>query len=229
MGFQADPVASAASIAILAGIGAFLMKMLSLSRIREERDSAAESRRKAQVLLLTGQLDLESYERATAVAETLEQEYEAAKNVLSVGSAQVQIGDPTAAPLERARTKVHENSRASPSRSNVTEMADHATTKVQSTVAERPEVRPRAKEGRLVGRVAPTREPESESPRSLVGDIMFGMVMVPLLSLFMFSIQPDPVMEGRQYVDPNCDPCIQLQREKAKSDGVAQSITEQVK
>jgi hypothetical protein len=58
---------------------------------------------------------------------------------------------------------------------------------------------------------------------------MFGMVMVPLLSLFMFSIQPDAVMEGRQYVDPNCDPCIQLQREKAKSDGVAQSITEQVK
>merc|ERR1719247_3800443 len=43
LGMQIDPVASAASLSIMAGLGAFLMKIAGLSGLRERRDSEAET------------------------------------------------------------------------------------------------------------------------------------------------------------------------------------------
>jgi hypothetical protein len=212
LGLQVDPVATAASISIMAGFGAFLSKISGLSSLRTQRDSAAESLRKAKVLLLAGTLDLESYERAAAAAKTSAQEYEAAKTILSVGSTQVQIGDPTAA--ANPRGKVPKNSRDSPSRNDVPQMTQTA---LDSRGSGRPQLRPRANEG-----------PEPESVSSPIGDIMFGFILVQLMALFMFSLLPDPVMESRSAVDPNCDPCVQLHA-KAKTNGATPSITERVK
>jgi hypothetical protein len=179
--------------------------------LRAQRDSAAESLRKAKVLLLAGKLDVESYERAVAAAKALAQEYEAAKTILSVGTTQVKIGDPTAA--VNLREKVPENSRASPSRNDVPQMTQSA---LDSRGSGRPLLRPRANDGS---------EPESVS--SPVGDVMFGFILAQLMALFLFSMLPDPVMESRSAFDPNCEPCVQLHA-NAKGNGATPSITEKV-
>lgn len=213
LGLQVDPVATAASISIMAGFGAFLSKMSGLSSLRAQRDSAAETLRQAKVLLLAGNLDLESYERAAAAAKTLGQEYEAAKTIFSVGTTQVQIGDPTAAPNLREKAPLRPGREAAPSRNDVPQMTQSA---LDSRGSGRPLLRPRAKEGS---------EPESVS--SPVGDLMFGFILAQLMALFLFSMLPDPVTESRSAFDPNCEPCVQLHA-KAETNGVTPSITEKM-
>jgi hypothetical protein len=211
MGFQADPVASAASISIIAGLGAFLSKMSGLGSLREQRDTAAETLRKARVLLLAGKLDLESYERAAAVAEAAAQEYESAKTILSLGNTQVQIGDPTATPPKRRTTEAPGSSQASRSRNDVPQMTQAAINRLGDSRGVRPN------------------EGSQSENRSLFGDLMFGFTIAQLLALFAFSTLPDPVMERRE-ADPFCDPCAQLQAKLAPRlpEGVAQVITEEV-
>merc|ERR1719247_2789905 len=123
LGMQVDPVASAVSISTLAGLEAFMTKMSDLNNLEKQRDGAVESLRKAKALLLAGNLDLAAYERAAADAETLAQEYEAAKAFLTLGQAETGSGDPSAAPLSRGAAKVAEVSRASRSRNEVPQMA----------------------------------------------------------------------------------------------------------
>jgi hypothetical protein len=91
MGFQVDSAAAASSISIIAMLGAFVVKISGLNRSRERRDSAEENLRAAKVALLAGNLDVETYERAVTAAAASVQEYEAAKNIISVNAADVQI------------------------------------------------------------------------------------------------------------------------------------------
>jgi hypothetical protein len=208
MGFQADPVAAAASLSIMGGLGAFLAKMSSLGGLREQRDTAAETLRKARVLMLAGKLDLESYERAVSAAEAATQEYESAKTILAFGKTQVQIGDPTATPSKERTTGATGNSQASPRRNDVPQMTQAALGDSRGV---------RASEG------------SPSENRSLLGDLMFGLTLAPLVAMFVFSTLPDPVMERRE-VDPFCDPCAQLQAklEPRLPEGVAKVITEKV-
>jgi hypothetical protein len=200
LGMQVDPVASAVSISTLAGLGAFMTKMSDLNNLEKQRDGAVESLRKAKALLLAGNLDLAAYERAAADAETLAQEYEAAKAFLTLGQAvSAGSGDPgRAAPLSRGAAKVAEVSRASRSRNEVPQMT-------QSVLDRRDESRGSA-------------APQSESPSSPLGDLIFASIMAPLVGLFVFSLQPDSVMESRAAVDPACDPCADFKAKIAKEE-----------
>jgi len=199
LGMQVDPVASAVSISTLAGLGAFMTKMSDLNNLEKQRDGAVESLRKAKALLLAGNLDLAAYERAAADAETLAQEYEAAKAFLTLGQAEAGSGDPgRAAPLSRGAAKVTEVSRASRSRNEVPQMT-------QSVLDRRDESRGSA-------------APQSESPSSPLGDLLFASIMAPLVGLFVFSLQPDSVMESRAAVDPACDPCADFKAKIAKEE-----------
>jgi hypothetical protein len=60
--------------------------------------------------------------------------------------------------------------------------------------------------------------PQSESPSSPLGDLLFASIMAPLVGLFVFSLQPDSVMESRAAVDPACDPCADLKAKIAKEE-----------
>jgi hypothetical protein len=189
-----------------------MTKMSDLNNLEKQRDGAVESLRKAKALLLAGNLDLAAYERAAADAETLAQEYEAAKAFLTLGQVEAGSGDPSAAPLSRGAAKVAEVPRASRSRNEVPQMT-------QSVLDRRDESRGSA-------------APQSESPSSPLGDLLFASIMAPLVGLFVFSLQPDSVMESRAAVDPACDPCADLKAKIAKEEfankqGIAYLMTEE--
>jgi hypothetical protein len=80
----------------------------------------------------------------------------------------------------------------------------------------------RAEHNQLRGNQGAIDQPgsEAENPSSPVGDLIFGLVLTPLLCLFAFSLTPDPLAQGsRAAFDPNCDPCVQLQiQPKAQCD-----------
>jgi hypothetical protein len=207
MGFEVDTVASLSSISIMALFGALVVKIAGLSNMREQRDTAAGNFRKAKVSLLAGNLDVGSYERAAADAEASAEKYEAAKTLISLGDAQVQLGD-------RDSNKTAEVTKNSRARNKVPQMTQAVLDRRgDSPGVEDPQ--PRASEGS---------ESETSSP---LGDVMFGFIMAQLICLFAFSLGPDPVMEAVRAgeFDPNCEPCAQL-HVKAKSDGIAQSSVE---
>jgi len=184
MGFEVDYTAVASSMSIIAAIGASLVKISGLNRSRERRDRAEENLRAAKVALLTGKLDVESYEQAATAAAAAGQEYEAAKTIISVSGADVQIGKRING--DWVRNKVTGNSRA-PHRNEAPQMT---------------------------GATLDRRQPGSKStnPSSAVGDVMFGVVLAPLLGLFAFSLTPDPFAEGsRVAFDSSCDLCVQSQ------------------
>lgn len=54
--------------------------MINNGTMRKRRDADAEMLRNARILVLTGKLDVDTYERAVADAERSAQEYEAAKS-----------------------------------------------------------------------------------------------------------------------------------------------------
>jgi len=211
MGFQVDSAAVISSISIMAILGAFLVKISGLKRSRDRRDTAAENLRAAKIALLAGNLDVESYERAATAAAASLQEYEASKTIISVNGADVQIGnridDEYSAdlyPRAMNQTKrVTENSRA-PLRNEAPQMTQAAIDR-------------RRRDGESA-----TNQPgsKSESPFSVVGDVMFGFVLAPLLCLFAFSLTPDPLTQGsRAAFDSNCDSCVQMQiQPKAERD-----------
>jgi hypothetical protein len=198
MGLQIDPAAAAVSVSIMAGFLAVLVKLSALSSMKERRNDSAESLRRAKVSLLAGTLDLESYERAADDAKAAALAYEAA-------------------------AAVPETFRSPRSRNEVPQMSS------QSSVLDLDRLE-RGSRQPLEAPVPSDEGSQSEARSSLVGDLMFGFIMVQLVALFAFSTLPDPVMDGRP-ADPFCDPCAQLQAQKAAqsgSDGVAQSVTEQV-
>jgi hypothetical protein len=207
--FQVDPLACASSISIMALFGALLVKRSGLSSMKKRRDSAAESLRKAKIALLAGNLDLESYERTATVAEASAQEYEAAKNIIPLGQAQVQIEDWSASPVPREMkqtTKGTGNSRA-PNRNEVPQMTQSVVDRQGDSLQQR------ADGGS-----------ELESVSSPLGDVMFGLTIAPLICLFVFSLNPDPVMEAQNpsALDPlGCEPCVQLHAQ-GKSASLAQ-------
>jgi hypothetical protein len=214
--FHVDPLASASSISIMALFGAFLVKRSSLTSTKKRRDDAAENARKAKIALITGNLDLETYERTATAAEASAQEYEAAKNIITLGKAQVQIKEWGAPPVPREMnqtTKVTGSSRA-PNRNEEPQMT-------QSVLDRQGDSRgAKHRQQRADG------GSDSESTSSPFGDVMFGFILAQLVCLFAFSLSPDPVMEAvnaRSALDPNCEPCVQLHM-RAKSDGLAQPI-----
>jgi len=209
MGFAVDPAATASSISIMALFGAFLVKLSGLNRSRERRNSAAGNLREAKIALLAGNLDLESYERAATAAAASAQEYEAAKTIISLNGADVLVGNRVDEMYPRAMnqtTTVIESSRV-PKRNEVPQMTQAALDR----------------RGYSRGNQGAINQPgsEAENPSSPVGDLIFGLVLTPLLALFAFSLAaPDPLAQGgRAAFDPSCDPCVQLQvQPKAQCD-----------
>lgn len=201
--FQVDPLASVSSISIMALFGALLLNRSALSSRKKRRDEAAESFRKAKVALLAGNLDLESYEASARAAEASAQDYEAAQNFLPLD----EDWTGPAVPRETNQaTKATGASRA-PSRNEVPQMT-------QSVLDRQGDSRQHRADGGS----------DSESVSSPLGDVLFGLTLVPLLGMFAFSLNPDPVMEAQRSsaFDPNCEPCVQLHLQ-AKSDGIAQA------
>jgi hypothetical protein len=221
MGFEVDSAAVVSSISIMAVFGALLVRISGLNRLRERRDSAAGNLRAAKIALLTGNSDLDSFERAATAAAAAGQEYDTAKTIISVNGADVQIGNRIDESFPRATnqtTQVIENSRA-PRRNEVLQMTQSAL--------DRREYAGRAEHHQLRGNGGAINQPgsESENPSSPVGDVLFGLVLAPLLCLFAFSLTPDPLTQGsRAAFDPYCDPCVQLQIQPNESCS-AQSIT----
>lgn len=101
LGLQFDPVASAGSIFVLGGFTALQLKIRYAMGKREERDAAAETYRKAEVLLLAGKLDAEGVERAKAGFRDATAEYDEARQIITLGGALLRIPDPGAAAAER--------------------------------------------------------------------------------------------------------------------------------
>jgi hypothetical protein len=200
LGFQVDPLASASSFAIIAMFGALLLKLAGLARMRERRDDAAESLREAKIAILGGHLDPEAYERTARAAESSAREYEAATSFISRDQPQLT----SQAQIEDRAGDTAEATKTSraPNRNKVPQMT-------QSVLDRRGE------------------GPESETLSSPIGDVIFGLILAPLLGLFAFSMTPDSVMESqaRADFDPTCDPCAQL-HSKSRSDLNAQSSTE---
>jgi hypothetical protein len=134
---------------------------------------------------LSGNLDLEAYERSASAAESSAQEYEAAENIIPLGQAPnvIEDGSP-AAPKQKTK--------GSPrgSRNEVPQMTQ-AVLDRRGDSAEQPE------------------QSADDGRSSPLGDLIFGLVLAPLLCLFAFSLNPDPVMQAQ---DPNCEPCAQLHR-----------------
>jgi hypothetical protein len=89
LGFQVDPVASTTSAAILIGSVWGYMHMINLSKRRQWRDVEAQSLRTAKVMVLTGKMDPDTYERAVEAAERSSQEYEAAKTFTAKDQARI--------------------------------------------------------------------------------------------------------------------------------------------
>jgi hypothetical protein len=160
---------------------------------------------------LTGKLDVESYEQAATAAAAAGQEYEAAKTIISVSGADVQIGKRIVS--DWVRNKVTGNSRA-PHRNEAPQMTQAAL--------DRKGYARRAEHQQLRGNESASNQPGSKStnPSSAAGNVIFGVVLAPLLGLVAFSLTPDPFAEGsRVAFDSSCDLCVQSQiQPKAQSD-----------
>jgi hypothetical protein len=221
MGFEVDPAAAVSSISILALCGALLLKISGLTRMRERRDSAAGNLREAKIALLTGSLDLESYERAATAAAASAQEYEVAKTIISVDGAQVQIGIPTDESLDSSASRLR-------AMNQTTEVTENLRPTKRNEV---PQMTQSVPMRRAYDRRAEARGDEgskSGNPSSLIGDIMLGFTLTPLLGLFAFSLTPDPVAQGRSAFDLNCDPCAQRQVQAQPTCGVNLSTAEKL-
>ena len=101
LGLQVDPAASAGSVFVLGGFGLLQLKIRSAIQKREARDAAAETFRKAEVLLLAAKLSPEEVESAQRALREAADEYEEARRLFAVGGALLRIPDPTAGEAER--------------------------------------------------------------------------------------------------------------------------------
>lgn len=84
MGFQVDPLASATSLSIMMGFVWGYLNMLDFSKKRARRDSDAQLLQNAKVMVLTGKLDADTYERAVADAERSRREFEATRTLSGI-------------------------------------------------------------------------------------------------------------------------------------------------
>ena len=100
-GFQIDPLASSGSLFVLGGFTALQLKIRTAIEKREERDAAAETLRKAEILLLAGKCSAEDVERVREGAAQAADAYEDSRRIIALGGALLRIPDPTASRAER--------------------------------------------------------------------------------------------------------------------------------
>ena len=105
LGLQVDPLATAGSLFVLGGFTALQIKIRGAIEKREERDAAAETFRKAEVLLLAGKLKAEDVDRAAANMKAASDAYEEARRIIALGGVLLRIPDPGAAEAERLLKK----------------------------------------------------------------------------------------------------------------------------
>ena len=161
---------------MLGGFVALQLKIRSAIEKREARDAAAETLRKAEVLLLAGKLSAEQVEDARAAALRAVEEYEAARRIGVVGGALLRIPDPSAA-ADRRRV---DQSAAPP----VTPPTVDSGTKVG---------RPRPPQDSLEGiRSAlglENRAPEAADPESLLPSGSSALTLKDVAILFVLLLQ----------------------------------------
>ena len=97
LGFQVDPLATSSSLIVFGAYGGLQLKISRATSKRLERDAAAETLRKARVLLLAGKMTTDEVERVAASWQEAAEVYERERVIFGLQGVQLRLPDPSRA------------------------------------------------------------------------------------------------------------------------------------